>query len=212
MLIYGSTMSPFVRKVVAVANEKGLAFKLKAVGMGDPDPAYLAASPLRKMPAIDDDGFTLADSSAIIHYLEAKHPAPALIPAEARARGRTVWWDEFADTVLMAAAGKIFFNRIVAPRFMGRPGDEAAAAKAEAEEVPPLLAYLNRELAGREFLVGDALTLADLAVASPLVNLHHASTGVDGAAYPELARWLAAITARPSLADSIARETAALSG
>jgi hypothetical protein len=53
-----------VRKAVAFANEKALAFEIKPVGIGDRDPGFLAASPFGKMPALDDDGFGLADSSA----------------------------------------------------------------------------------------------------------------------------------------------------
>src|SRR3546814_19622085 len=91
---------------------------LRVVGIGDPDPGFRAASPLGKMPAMDDVGFLLADSSAIIHYLEAKYPEPALIPADPQERGRVIWWDEFGDTVFAACGGKMFFNRIVAPRFL----------------------------------------------------------------------------------------------
>ena len=168
MILYGSTMSPFVRKVVAFAAEKEIALELKPVGLGDPDPGFAAASPFSKMPALDDDGYVLADSSAICHYLEAKHPEPALIPAEPKARGRTIWFDEFADTILFACGGTMFFNRIVAPRFLRRDGDLAAADKAERETLPPLLDYLEGVIPESGFLVGDRLTLADLAVASPV--------------------------------------------
>ena len=71
----------------------------------------------------------------------------------------------------------MFFNRIVAPRFLGREGDLDAADKAECEELPPLLDYLEQVLPESGWLVEDRLTLADIAVASPLVNLGH--LGVD---------------------------------
>ena len=93
MIIYGSLVSPFVRKLLGFLGEKGIEFELKGVGIGDPDPGFRAASPLGKMPAMEDDGFLLADSSAIIHYLEAKYPEPALIPADPQERGRVIWWD-----------------------------------------------------------------------------------------------------------------------
>ena len=207
MIIYGSTLSPFVRKVVAVANEKSLTYEVKPIGIGDRDPAFLAVSPLGKMPAIDDEGYGLADSSAICHYLDAQYPQPALIPADPRLRGRTIWYEEFADTVLFACGATIFFNRIVAPRFLGREGDLTAADKAERETLPPLLDYLEGvvpESGG--FLVGDALTLADIAVASPFANLEHAGVRIDAATYPRLTAYTAAILARPSLAHAIERE------
>lgn len=210
MILYGSTMSPFVRKVVAFAAEKGVALDLKPVGIGDRDPAFRAASPFGKMPALDDDGYTLADSSAICHYLEAKHAEPPLIPAEARARGTVIWYDEFADTILFACGAAMFFNRVVAPRFLGREGDQAAADKAEHETLPPLLAYLEGVIPDSLFLVGDALTLADLAVASPFANLAHSGVTIDPARFPKVARYTASILSRPSFAPTIARETAFL--
>lgn len=209
MIVYGSSMSPFVRKVIAVLTIKEVDFKLKSVGFQDSDPDFRAASPLGKMPAIDDEGYKLADSSAICHYLEAKHPDPALIPAEAEARGRTIWWDKYADTVLTPTGGKMFFNRVVAPLFMKRPGDEAMADKAEAEELPHILDYLEGEVpdAGA-FLVGDGITLADISLASPFANLSHAQVKIDAATYPRVSAWIDSILAHPSLAGSIARERA----
>ncbi len=206
MLIYGSMISPFVRKLLGFLGEKGLAFELQGVGVGDPDPGFRAASPLGKMPAMDDGGFRLADSSAIIHYVEAKHPEPMLIPADPQERGRVIWWEEFGDTVLAACSGKMFFNRIVAPKFLGREGDLAAAAQAEAEELPKLLAYLESVIPASGFLVGDRLTLADLAVASPLMNLRHCGAGVDAGTYPKVAAWSDAVLSRPSMAPWIAKE------
>ncbi len=211
MIIYGSSFSPFVRKLLAYCEERGIGFELKSVGIGDPDPGYAAASPLKKMPAIDDDGFMLADSSAIIHYLEAKHGA-ALIPQEARARGRTIWFEEFADTVMGACIGAMFFNRVVAPKFLGRAGDMAAADAAEADLWPKICDYLQGELAdGREFLVGDALTLADLAVGSSLHNIDHAGAKwCDG--HDAVKAYFERIKARPSFAKWTAKEYATLAG
>ena len=108
------------------------------------------------MPALLDGDFCLADSSAIIHYLDAKYPEPALIPAEPRARGRTIWFDEFADTILFGCGQKMFFNRVVAPIFLKRPGDEAAAEAAERDELPPILDYLETVVAGRVAAIWSA--------------------------------------------------------
>lgn len=208
MILFGSSMSPFVRKVLAFAGEKGVELESRPLGMNSDDPDFLAASPFRKMPAFQDGEFRIADSSAIVHYLEAKFPEPALIPAEPKARARTIWWDEFADTLLFSCGGKLFFNRVVAPRFLGRPGDEVVAAKAEAEELPPLLDYLEREVPGAGgFLVGEGITLADIAVASPFANLSHAGVVLDEARHPKLVAWTRSVLERPSFAHWIGRET-----
>jgi glutathione S-transferase len=200
-----------VRKVLAFAAEKGIEIDLQPVGLGDPNPDFVEASPFRKMPAFRDGDYTLADSSAIIHYLEAKQPDPRLIPADAKLRGKTIWFEEFADTILVTCGGKIFFNRIVAPRFLGRPGDEEAAVQAELNDLPPILDYLEKVVPGEDgYLVGDTLTLADIAVAGPFANFRHTGTRVDPERYPRALAYVERILARPSLAQWVERETAFL--
>lgn len=210
MKIYGSTLSPFVRKVMVFAMEKGITLDNVQVPPGPKSPEFLAMSPFGKIPAFDDGDYQLCDSSAIVHYLEAKHPDPALIPAEARARGRAVWFDEYADTIMFAAAAPIFFNRVVM-KLMGKEGDLATADKAEAEALPPVLDYLERVVPKSGFLVEDRFTLADAAVASPFANLGHAGVQIDPARYPNVTAYAAAMLARPSFAAVIAKENAFLS-
>ena len=210
MILYGSTISPFVRKVAAFCSEKGLEFELQPVSFDDPDPVFRAASPFRKMPALIDGDYSLADSSAIIHYLEAKHPDPALIPADPRERGRVVWFDEWSDTLLFACGAKMFFNRVVAPRFLGRDGDLAAADAAERDDLPALLDYLEGVIPDSGYLVGDRLTLADISVASPFANFRHMDLAIDPARYPRILSYSGAILSRPSFAPLVERETAFL--
>lgn len=210
MIVYGSSLSPYVRKVLAFAAEKGIEVESKPVALGDQDPAFREASPFGKMPALRDDDFAISDSSAIITYLEAIKPDPALIPAEPRARARTIWYDEFADTMLMGCGGKIFFNRVVAPRFLKREGDLAVAEKAEREELPPFLDYLERVIPDSGFLVEDRLTLADISVASPFANLGHTGVACDPARHPRLKAYIESILARPSFKPWVDREAAFL--
>lgn len=210
MILYGSTMSPFVRKVAAYAAEKGIELDIQQTGFPNPTPEFIAASPFKKMPALVDGDYSLADSSAIIHYLEAKFPDPELIPADPRERGRTIWFDEFADTLLFACGAKIFFNRVVAPRFLGREGDIAAAETAERDELPPLLDYLEGVIPDSGFLVGDRLTLADISVAGPFANFGHCDVVVDAARYPKTTRYVRSILARSSFAQHVEREAAYL--
>ena len=208
MIVFGSSISPFVRKVLAFGAEKGLELELRSMGLGSEDPDFCAASPFRKMPGFKDGDFSICDSSAIVHYLEAKFPEPNLIPAEPKARARTIWFDEFGDTIVMGCGGKMFFNRVVAPRFLGREGDLALADQAEKEELPPILDYLETIVPESGFLVEDRLTLADIAVASPFVNLGHMDVEVDAARWPKARAYVDAILARPSFAGWIERERA----
>jgi glutathione S-transferase len=210
MIVYGSSLSPFVRKVLAFAAEKELEVELKATGLGSKDPEFLEASPFGKMPGFRDGDFAISDSTAIVTYLDAIKAEPRLIPEEPRARARAIWFDEYADTILFGCGQKMFFNRIVAPRFLGRPGDEEAATKAECEDLPPLLDYLERVIPESGFLVEDRLTLADISVASPFANLRHLDYALDAARYPRLAYYVQTILDRPSFRNWVERETAFL--
>jgi glutathione S-transferase len=162
------------------------------------------------MPAFKDDDFLIADSSAIVAYLEAKYPEPALIPAEPRARARTIWFDELADTLVMAAGGPIFGNRFVRPRVLNQPCDHAAADAAERDALPPLFDYLEGVIPASGFLVEDRLTLADIAISSPFATLGTIGVHIDAARYPKTAVYIAAMHARPSFAGIIARDRAAV--
>jgi len=210
MILYGSTMSPFVRKVAAYAPEKGIDLELQPTGFPKPSSNFLAARPFGKMTGLVDGDYSLADSSAIIHYLEAKYPEPELIPSDPRERGRVIWFDEFADTILFACGAKIFFNKVVAPRFLGREGDLGAAEAAERDELPPLLDYLEGAVPDSGYLVGDRLTLADIAVAGPFANFSHCDVAIDSARYPKITAYVNAILSRPSFAQYVERETAYL--
>ena len=211
IIVYGSSLSPFVRKVLAFAAEKGIEVDLQPTGFPDRSAEFCEASPFNKMPAMRDGDYRLCDSTAIVHYLEAKHPEPMLIPKDPELLGKTIWYEEFADTIMVACGAKMFFNRIVAPKFMGREGDLAVADTAERDELPPILDYLERVAPdGDGFLVGDSLTLADLAVASPFANFRHMGTALDPERYPKTIAYAARILDRPSFRAMVERETAML--
>ena len=207
MIVYGASMSPFVRKVLAFGMEKQVSLELKQMGLGATDPEFKQASPFGKMPGFRDGDFAISDSSAIITYIDTLHPLPNLIPTEARARARTVWYDEFADTIMVGAMGKIFFNRIVSPKFLGKPGNEEIAAHAEQNEVPPILDHIETVLPASGWFVENRLTLADIAVASPFVNMRHLGLTPRADRHPKLAAFIAKMHARPSFATWIEKET-----
>jgi glutathione S-transferase len=211
MIVYGSSMSPFVRKVLAFGAEKGVELELKPIGLGSEDPEFLAASPFRKMPAFRDGDFAISDSTAIITYLDALRPEPNLIPLEPKARARAIWYEEFGDTMLCTCGAKMFFNRIVAPRFLGREGDLAVADAAEKNELPALLDYLEGVIPDSGFLVEDRLTLADITVASPFANFGHLGLDLGRDQRPKLAAFVEAMLGRPSFRAYVKRETAFLS-
>ena len=83
MVVYGSSLAPAARKVLAFIGEKGLAAEHRPVAPHDASPEFKLASPLGRIPAFSDGSFSLSDSSAICHYLERRYPNPALFPVEA---------------------------------------------------------------------------------------------------------------------------------
>jgi glutathione S-transferase len=209
--LYGANVSPFVRKVRAVLAEKGIEYSHEPVNPFAPPPGYRELSPLGKIPAWKDGERTLADSSVICVYLERTHPKPALYPTDDYAYARALWFEEFIDGGFAPkAGGGVFFPLVVAPMMLKQPVTpevRAAVDKCLAEEVTPMWAYLEREIAGKEYFVGDRLSIADLAVASIHVNLYHAGFDVDQGRFPQLAGFIARMFARPSLKALIEEET-----
>lgn len=205
MIIHGARPSPFVRKVIVFAAEKGIAAEVQTAGFGRGAEGYLNGSPFGKIPALEDGDFLLCDSTAIITYMDALRPEPNLIPTEPKARARTIWFEEFGDTIVQPAGAKIFFNRVVA-KALKRPQDLDMANRAEAEEMPKLYDYLESVLPESGWLVDDRFTLADLAVACPIINIAYCSDHIARGQWPGIAAWLDRVKARPSVAAALELE------
>jgi glutathione S-transferase len=206
--IYGATLSPFVRKTVVFAIEKGIDFELVPAFGASAPPEFREASPFGKIPGFKDGDFLISDSTAIITYLDAIKPEPNLIPTEPKARARCVWYEEFGDTIVAACGGKVFFNRFVAPRVLGREGDLAAADEAQKTEFPKLADYLEKVVPASGYLVEDRFTLADIAVCSPFATMAHVDCTVNPTTHPKAFGYIEAITARPSFAKLLEQERA----
>jgi len=200
MILYGSSLSPFTRKALAFLAEKGLPFEHRPVPPQDRSAEFRACSPFGKIPALEDGDFRLADSSAICHYLERKYPTPPLFPSDVEDFARMMWFEEFNDTLLVPAAGKVFFQLIVRPNLLKQPTDMAIVDQALTRDIPPVLDYLERTISG-PFLVGERITLADIAVHCIFINLKICGHPLDTARWPKLGHYLAGLMARPTLAQ-----------
>src|SRR5262249_23754946 len=157
--VYGVSASPFVRKVRVALAEKGLDYTLEPVFPGpQAPPDWRKKSPLGKVPAFQDGDRILADSSVICAYLERVAPEPPLYPTDPYDYARALGFEEYGDGGLVAVFGaKIFFQKVVGPQFFGQATDQAVVDNAIENEVPPLLDYLEGQLAG-DFLVGNRFT------------------------------------------------------
>ncbi|MEC3949798.1 glutathione S-transferase family protein [Sphingobium sp. HWE2-09] len=211
MIIHGARPSPFVRKVIVFAAEKGIDVEVQTAGFGRGAEGYMKGSPFGKIPVLEDGDFLLCNSTAIVTYMDALHPGEEMIPADPRARARTIWYEEFGDTVVQAAGQKIFFNRAVA-KAMKREPDLAAADRAEVEDMPKLYDYLESVLPMSGWLVADRFTLADLAAACPIINIGYVSDQLTAERWPRVAAWLDRVKARSSVADALAAEAPLIQG
>ena len=195
--VHGLLLSPFVRKVHLVAAEKGIPIEMVVGRLGDPSAEFLAASPFRKIPAMEDGDFTLPDSTAIVTYFDALQPDPPIAPGDARQRAQAIWFEEFADTIMVPAGGKVLFNRFVGPQLLGLPGDEAVAEQGM-QEMVPILAYLESRAPEDGWLAGSEFSVGDIAVAAVLRSLGYCGLEPDPATHPRTAAWYERVRARPS--------------
>ena len=210
MKIYGFPLSPFVRKVLVAAHEKGIDYELVPADPSRPTEEFLQVSPFSKIPALADGDFHLADSTAIVTYFEAKHPEPPLLPPDPQGRGRAVWFEEVADTVLIPASGPIVLNRFLKPKFFGAECDEEAA-KAGEEAVKRPLDYLESATGESGWLNGD-FSIGDLAVASCVKTLGYTGWTLDAERYPKLTAWYGRVTDRPAWQQAAEKENAVFAG
>ena len=162
LVIYGSPVSPFVRKALAVCAEKNLDFELGQVNVFDPPDWFREISPMVRIPVLRDNTIategpngTIADSSAICAYVERKHPENALYPKDAFQYGRALWIEEYADSLLAATGGGGIFRAIFFSLMQGKDPDLDTARETWTEKMPPILEYLDEALGDGEFYAGD---------------------------------------------------------
>jgi glutathione S-transferase len=208
--IIGSGLSPFVRKTRVFLAEKGVPYELDPLVPFGVSAEYKKKSPLGKIPCLEHDGRALPDSSVICAYLEKVQPQPPLYPTDAWDYGRALWFEEYMDGGFVAnAMAPIFFERIV-KKLIGGQADQARIQGALDKALPEGLDYLTGELGDNQYVVGNRFTIADIAVASPFVNLAHAGVTVDAARWPKLAAYIDRIHSRPSFKPLIEEERAGL--
>ncbi len=201
LILYGAPLSPFVRKVRLLLAEKGMCYQLEQINpFAQPDD-FQQISPLRRVPALRDGELVLADSSVICQYLEEHYTQHIpLYGHSATERAQIRWLEKYADyEVAPAATFGIFRNRLIKPALLAQPCDENAVKNALEKVLPPLLDYMEDQLDGKQFFVGNCLSVADLAVFSQLVNMLHANERPDAGRWPNLTGLFERIMARESV-------------
>jgi glutathione S-transferase len=200
IVLHGIPGSPFVRSVQIGLEEKALSYRFAALAPGATrEPEHLARHPFGRVPVLDHGDYRLYETQAILRYLDAAFPEPALQPAEPRALGRMNQIVGINDWYFFPkVAAVVVFNRIVGPVLLGTTPDEAAIAAA-LPMARTCLDELDRLLGGQAFLAGDRLTLADLMLAPQLDFFHATPEGRELLAGTRLAAWLERMNRRPSM-------------
>jgi glutathione S-transferase len=196
MKLYGFPLSPNTWKVRAVANHLKMPLVLEIIDLSKPrTPAYLALNPTGRTPTLVDGDFKLWESNAIIQYIAGKS-ANSLWPNDARIRADISKWHcwQLAHWGCNAC-GPLTFECMVKKILNLGPPDEAIVARAM-EAFNREARTLEQHLARQSYLVGNDLTLADFAIAAPLVFAKEADMPL--AAYPRLSEWFGRITALPA--------------
>jgi glutathione S-transferase len=209
-VVYGSPLSPFVRKVEAVLHHTGTAYDFENVNIMDPPDWFPEISPARRIPVLRDrtvgtDGVpgTIADSSAICLFLDRRLGA-GLYGESPFDAGRVAWFEEYADTSIAMPLGMGLFRPLIFPRFAGKDPDLDTARKTWNETLPPLFDYLEGSLGGGEYFVGGRYSLADIAVGCQLNQLALVAGLPDAARWPALVGHVRAMQTRPGFAENLA--------
>jgi glutathione S-transferase len=219
--IYGAYLSPFVRKVLICLALKGIEYKMhpvypsfaKDVPAGGAPEDWAQISPLGKIPAMRDEHVAISDSSVICDYLEGRHTQKPLIPKDPDSRGLCKWYEQYADTIM--ASGMVFniFGELVIKQYVSKqPVDHDVVNKALAEDVPQICDYLEKELSGKEYLVEDRLSLADVSVLCPIINMHLSGHSPDSKRWPLLDAYYQRMTQTPPIAKIVTKEHELIKG
>jgi glutathione S-transferase len=210
VLVVGSYLSPYVRKVLVCLELKGIAYEVDPIVPFLGDDRFSRLSPLRRIPVLVDGDLVIADSSVICQYLDDLQPSPALFPVDIRDRARARWLEEFADTRM----GDVFiwrlFNQIaIRPSVWGEKGDRALVDRTLKEDVPAVLDYLEAEAPVEGFRFG-ALGLADIAPACFFRTVGFVRIQIDGDRWPRTAAWMGRTLASPAFTRLAALEDTVL--
>jgi glutathione S-transferase len=191
--IHFHPLSTYSRRVRIALIEKQIAHELVTIDMvarKHKQQPYLSLNPYGRVPTLEEDGFVLYESTAILNYLEATHPTPPLVPSDARARALIDMHMKLCDLQLTRHAGTIVFPKRFLPK---ERWNTAAMAEAKAE-IEKHLAIVEGQLAGKTFLVAEQFSLADICYAPfleflPLMEITPP---------PAVAAWSVRLLSRPS--------------
>ena len=200
MLFYDSpNPAPNPRRVRIFAAEKGIGLPSREISIPKREqksPEFLAINPRGQTPALElDDGTVIAESVAIMRYLEAQHPEPPLFGVSPFEIATIEMWCRRVEMILMPPVAQVWVHTHAFTAAL--PGRNAEWGEANRPRVFDAMRYFDGALAGRDFLAGEAFSVADILLLTTVdfarfVGLERPSECGD------LARWHDAVSRRPS--------------
>jgi glutathione S-transferase len=192
LTLYHSPISPNSRRVWITLLEKGLEFELVDIKLDGEQftREFLAINPFHHIPALVDDGFNVVESLAILDYLEAKYPTPAMLPKDAK------------DLAIARMVQLVTVNELLPavttflPQFLGLPGADSEKIQKAQRKIARVLRFFENLLDDRPYFASHNLTLAEV-VAGTVVDVVP-SVGISLSEYPKLNAWHDRLIVRPS--------------
>jgi glutathione S-transferase len=216
--VYTVPGSPFARAVMATLEEKQVPWRIAPLTPKQlREPAHLARNPFGRMPAIAHGDFTLYETQAIVRYIYRVWPQPSLTPKDPRAAAQMDQVMNVNDWYLFQGCCSVIgFQRVVVPRLLGMPADEAAIAAAM-PQARKVFAELARLLGEKPYFAGDQVSLAEMMLVPQFDFIRQAPEWSElTGALPNLVAWFERASARPSFTatswEGVAALAAAASG
>lgn len=194
MKLYGHPLSSNTRRVQMLCEELKIPYEYKKVDLSKGEqysPEYLKLNPNGKVPVLDDGGFLLWESQAILRYLAEKFKAKTWYPNQLKQRATVDQWLDWQQTRLSPDVGKLAMNVL----FLGTKANKQAIEDAKSG-LAKILPVLEQGLGQHAYISGDNPTLADLAIASTLAYLDMCR--FDLSPYQRINAWFNKMKARPS--------------
>lgn len=190
--LYHSPLSPNSRRVWVTLLEKGLEFELVEVKLDGEqfNPDFSAISPFHHIPALVDDGFNIVESLAILDYLEAKYPTPAMLPQDVKERTIVRMVELVTVNELLPAAVPLF------PVMLGLPVGDLEIIEQAQQKIATVLKFFENLLGDRPYFGSQNITLAEAVAGTVIPWLPRA--GVSLSDYPKLSAWRDRLMARPA--------------
>jgi len=195
--LYDFSLSPRARKVRITLAAKGLEYEKVPVDITKGEqktPEYLAINPYGKVPALQDNGTTVYESTIIMEYLNDTYPTPPLLPDDVGQRARARVLMHYADNPYESAVATLAAEILLKPMQGGTTDHDIVS---QANTVLNLcFDHLTNELGNNDFLVGSTLTLADIPYVSWALLFPRLNVDIP---YPRLEAWINRLKEQPSV-------------